>query len=95
MGKYFVELEERAKKEIIAHYKSGHQSSINNIKKILTELSETPYNGTGKPEALKHELSGFWSRRINRKDRLIYKISELTVTVLVISASGHYEKKKS
>jgi len=92
MGKYIVELGNRAKEEIIAHYKSGNLSNINKIKKILIELSDTPYSGTGKPEALKHELSGFWSRRINQKDRLIYKVSEQIVTVLIVSAMGHYEK---
>jgi toxin YoeB len=47
--------------------------------------------GTGNPEALKYELIGFWSRRINQKDRLIYKVEHETVTVYVISAMGHYK----
>ena len=76
MGKYIVELDPKAKKEIKAHYKSGNQSSIKKLEKILQELSTNPYKGTGNPEALKYELSGFWSRRINSKDRLIYKVYE-------------------
>ncbi|MFI5138324.1 MAG: Txe/YoeB family addiction module toxin [Sphingobacteriales bacterium] len=63
------------------------------IEKILVELSETPYTGTGNPEALKYELSGFWFRKINQKDRLIYKVEENIVTVFVISAMGHYNQK--
>jgi len=45
----------------------------------------------GRPEKLKHNLSGYWSRRINQKDRIIYEIiEEPTKLVVVISALGHY-----
>ena len=63
---------------------------IKKILKILNELKEHPYTGTGNPEELKYELSGFWSRRINKKDRLIYEVQEEVVTVFVVSAFGHY-----
>ena len=92
MGKYLVELNPKAEKEIKAHYKSGSKASIKKLEKILKELSETPYEGTGKPEALKHDLAGFWSRRINQKDRLVYKVYEKKVIVLVVAAKGHYIK---
>jgi toxin YoeB len=62
------------------------------IQKILSELEEHPYTGEGQPEALKYDLTGFWSRRINKKDRIVYKVEEEIVTVLVVSAMGHYEK---
>jgi toxin YoeB len=52
-------------------------------------LREDPWTGTGKPEALKHELSGFWSRRISHKDRLIYKFDDRYIYVMAIG--GHYE----
>jgi len=52
-------------------------------------LCEDPWTGTGKPEALKHELSGFWSRRISHKDRLIYKFDDRYIYVMAIG--GHYE----
>lgn len=90
MGKYLVELDPKAEKEIKAHFKSGERSSIKKIEKILRELSTDPYVGTGKPEPLNYHLSGFWSRRINIKDRLIYKVYERRVVVLVVSAKGHY-----
>lgn len=90
MGKYIVELAPLAKKELKAHKKSGNKASIKKLETILKELSSTPYEGTGKPEALKHDLSGYWSRRINQKDRLIYKVYEERVTVIIISAMGHY-----
>ena len=54
------------------------------------ELSNAPYEGTGNPEPLKYQLAGYWSRRINKKDRFIYKVYESKVVVLVVSAIGHY-----
>ena len=59
----------------------------------MKELSETPYTGVGKPEALKENLTGFWSRQINQKDRLIYTVNDDLVIVDVISAMGHYSDK--
>jgi toxin YoeB len=92
MGQFKLKIEELAQKHLKQHYRSGDKSSIKKIEKILLELSETPYTGIGNPEALKYELTGFWSRRINQKDRLIYKVEENIVTVFVISAMGHYDK---
>lgn len=93
MGKFRIKIEPRADLEIAKHIKSGNQASIKRIAKILIELSETPFVGIGKPEPLKHQLSGFWSREINKKDRLIYRVDDDIVTVFVISAMGHYSDK--
>jgi toxin YoeB len=93
MGKFRVEITDLAKKQIGQHLKSGNQASIKKIARILQELSETPYKGVGKPEALKENLSGFWSRQINSKDRLIYTVNDDLVVVDVISAMGHYSDK--
>jgi toxin YoeB len=57
------------------------------------ELTENPYQGEGQPEELKHNFKGYWSRRINKKDRIIYRVHEDIVTVYVISAMGHYSDK--
>ena len=58
--------------------------------KVLKELlrSKDPTKGIGKPEALKHNLSGFWSRRISHKDRLIYKFDDHAIYIFAIG--GHY-----
>ncbi|WP_026727736.1 Txe/YoeB family addiction module toxin [Flavobacterium denitrificans] len=93
MGKFRVEVKELAKKQIIEHYKSGDKKSIKTVEKILLELSETPFEGIGNPEPLKYELTGFWSRRINQKDRMIYYLEDDTVTIFVVSAKGHYSGK--
>lgn len=63
------------------------------IEKIFIDLAENPYIGVGKPEQLEGNLSGFWSRMINKKDRLIYSINEYFVFIDVISAMGHYDDK--
>lgn len=93
MGKYRVTITDQAKKDFIKHYKSGDKSTIKRIEKILIELSEHPKEGAGNPEQLKFELSGFWSRRLNKKDRLIYEIFDDEVVVDIISAIGHYQDK--
>ncbi len=90
MGKYIVEISSKARKELQTHYKSGNKSVIRKIEQILLELSNTPYEGTGNPEPLKYQLAGYWSRRINKKDRFIYKVYEDKVVVLVVSAIGYY-----
>lgn len=93
MGKYSIEIENDAKKELAAHYKAGDKKTIKRIERIFQELSQTPYEGIGAPEPLKYELTGYWSRQINKKDRLIYKVEEAIVIVYVVSALGHYADK--
>jgi len=93
MGKYSLEISSKARKELQLHHKSGNKSVIKKIELIFLELSNTPYEGTGNPEALKYNLSGYWSRRINKKDRIIYKVYEDRVVVLIVSAIGHYGDK--
>lgn len=93
MGKFRLKIEPKASLDIAKHKKSGNQANIKRIAKILLELSETPYEGIGNPEALKYQLVGFWSREINKKDRIIYKVDEDIVTVFIIAAMGHYSDR--
>jgi toxin YoeB len=46
------------------------------INRLIKETMREPYTGTGKPEPLKHALSGFWSRRINEEHRMVYKVED-------------------
>ena len=91
MGKYKVIIQPTAELDLSKHKKAGNVATIKKIIQILKELQEHPFLGSGKPEALKHNLSGLWSRRINKKDRLIYEVQDEIVTVYVVSAMGHYE----
>lgn len=93
MGKYTINLSDKADKDLSRIYKSGNKKSITRIERIFEELKHNPYEGIGKPEALKHQYKGFWSRRINEKDRLIYEVRENVISVFIISAFGHYNDK--
>lgn len=93
MGKYFVEFDDIARKDLKNHYKSGNKAIIKKIEKILLELTENPFSGEGQPEELKHNFNGYWSRRINQKDRMIYRVEEEIVIVIIVSAMGHYSDK--
>ena len=93
MGRYSVTFSDRAKKDLSSLHKSGGKSLLKRIERIFEELGEDPYSAIGKPEQLKNNLSGLWSRRIDKKHRLVYQIIEQTVTVFVIAAKGHYDDK--
>jgi toxin YoeB len=93
MGKYFVGFEDIARNDLKSHYKSGNKSVIKKIEKILLELTENPFSGVGQPEELKYDFKGYWSRRINKKDRIVYRVEAEIVTVFVVSAMGHYSDK--
>ena len=73
--------------------RSGDKSPIKKVAQIISELYDHPETGIEKPERLKFDLPGYWSRRINKKDRLIYQIEDEIVTVTVVSAIGHYGNK--
>lgn len=86
---YRLDFTKQVQSDFSFHKKSGNKSVLSKIAVLLEELTEHPFSGTGKPEALKHSLSGLWSRRINREHRLIYQVFENIV--VVHSAKGHYE----
>lgn len=91
MGKFGIKIEPSAQEDFMKIYKSGDKSTIQKLQKIMVELTDHPTTGIGNPELLKHSLFGLWSRRINKKDRLIYEIFEEPENlVVVISALGHY-----
>jgi len=93
MGKYKIAISDRAKKHLAEWKKSGDNSAIRKIERIIIELSINPFEGVGSPEKLKFNFTNCWSRRIDRKNRVIYKVVEDIVTVFVISAKGHYHDK--
>lgn len=77
----------------IQEHKNKNKKLYQKINKFIEELREHPLCGTGKVEPLRHNLSGFYSRRINKFHRLIYKIDEEKKTVIIISAFGHFQPK--
>ena len=56
---------------------------------LIKSINSTPFKGEGKPEPLKHSKAGYWSRRIDKKHRLVYKITDEN-EIIIISCKGHY-----
>lgn len=84
---------EQAKKDLEYWKKSGNKIIMNKITALLKDMEKHPYTGIGKPEPLKYELSGYWSRRINSEHRIIYKVSEDVITIYILSMRYHYTDK--
>ena len=64
------------------------QKKLKKINALIEEIIRTPFKGSGKPEPLKFKLAGFWSRRIDRENRLVYSVK--SDKILIISCKGHY-----
>ena len=91
--KYKLILSPEAKEDLEAHVQAGNKFQLKKISVIFHELENHPKIGTGKPKKLKYKKSDIWSRRIDRKNRLLYRIDEGTITVIVIAAKSHYGDK--
>ena len=61
------------------------------ISALIKEIIRTPFTGTGKPEPLRGDLGGFWSRRITGKHRLVYKVEQ--DLLIIASCKSHYDDK--
>ncbi len=90
---YELVFSKTAMADIAKHKKSGDKPTLKKIEQLLIELMVHPTTGTGQPELLKHNLAGLYSHRINRKHRLVYSISQQTITVHVLGALSHYGEK--
>jgi len=69
-------------------WQSQDKQIVKKINKLLKDIARDPFKGIGKPEALKHELSGFYSRRITDEHRLVYGVSDDTISI--VSCRYHY-----
>ena len=69
--------------------KKGDAKILGKVVSLIAEIASTPFEGTGKPEPLKHELKGKWSRRISQEHRLVYEVRE--ETIFIISCKYHYQ----
>ena len=68
--------------------KTGNKAILKKIAKLTEAIIENPYEGIGKPEALKYNLTGKWSRRINNEHRYVYQVDDNIINVY--SLKGHY-----
>lgn len=82
---------EQTFKDDLKRLRKSNRKLGNKVLDLIIDTTEDPMYGEGKPEALKHDLKGLWSRRIDSKHRLIYKFDDVSVTFL--ACYGHYGDK--
>jgi len=70
------------------YWQGQDKKTLKRINKLITDTKRTPFEGIGKPEPLKENLSGFWSRRVDESNRLVYAVNDSHITV--ISCRYHY-----
>lgn len=75
------------------HWIENDKKKVKKINRFISECEKTPLQGTGKPEPLKHDLSGLWSRRIDDFNRFIYS-HDGNDTLTIIACRFHYDEKK-
>jgi toxin YoeB len=64
------------------YWQQTDKKMLKKINKLIEEISRSPFHGTGKPEPLKHALSGCWSRRVNAEHRIVYQIIDDRLVIL-------------
>ena len=74
------------------YWQENDRAMLRRINRIIRDIQRDPYDGIGKPEALQHELSGYWSRRIDQEHRLVYRMDGETIVVLL--CRHHYTLNK-
>ena len=71
------------------YWQKTDKKMLHRINKLIKDISRTPYEGLGKPEALKHKYRGFWSRRIDQEHRLIYRVNDNEIWI--VKCRFHYD----
>lgn len=84
-----IEFTLKAAEDVEAWKKSGNPIILKKLRVLLESIQETPFSGIGKPEQLKYEWRGYWSRRITQEHRLIYEIANQKI--IIHSLRGHYD----
>ena len=85
-----VEFTKNALKDLKYWKKTNNTIIQQRISLLLEDIIKHPYDGIGKPEALKYQLKGFWSRRITKEDRIVYKV-ENNQLIIVAALRFHYD----
>jgi len=85
-----VEFTEKAESQLQYWKQSGNQAVLKKIRQLLESILKTPFEGIGKPEPLKYELSGYWSRRITDEHRIVYAVRN--DKIVIVQCRFHYAK---
>ena len=72
------------------YWQTQDKKTLKRINALIQDINRTPFEGLGKPESLKHDLSGFWSRRIDEQNRLVYRIENNML--IITQCKTHYKK---
>jgi len=89
---YKIKLSERATEDFVK-LKRHDPNAFKKVEKLLFELTEHPRTGTGQIEQLRYCKEETWSRRISKEHRIVYRVKDDVVEVLILSAYGHYDDK--
>lgn len=84
-----ISFEEGAWEEYLRWQKTDKKVLLK-INDLIKAITKSPFDGIGKPEPLRFDLSGYWSRRINQEHRLVYRISKGMDEVIIIQCRYHY-----
>lgn len=76
--------------EDIRYWSRQDKKTVKRILKLIETMEVTPFSGLGKPEALKHSLTGCWSRRIDPVNRFVYEVDEVAMEIWILQARHHY-----
>ena len=79
--------------EDFINWASEDKKIFKKIVSLIKDIKRNPVDGIGKPEPLKHELSGYWSRHIDGEHRLVYQIAETNEEIIIISCKKHYKNR--
>ncbi len=86
---YEIELTAEAERDLV-FWSKNDKKTLKRIRALIANMQETPYTGLGKPEALRHEWSGFYSRRIDSRNRLVYAVNEDQQLITIHQMRYHY-----
>ena len=89
---YRIVFTKQAQKDYRYWVSNENTGVLKKITKLLEDMAAHPFTGTGKPERLKYDLSGKWSRRINAEHRIIYSVNNEMIEIYVFSMKYHYIK---
>ena len=81
--------DDRAWDDYIYYWQNQDKKTLRRINALVRDIQRDRYNGIGKPEPLKENLTGWWSRRIDDENRIVYK--EENGAIIIASCKGHYE----
>ena len=86
-----IRLIEESEKDLAYWQKKHNTKTLKRISELVAAILENPKTGIGNPEQLRYGLSGYWSRRIDKENRIVYRIDTDNDIIWIVSLKGHYQ----